>query len=129
MPRSKPSTVMEHRMTLGQYERDLISNYAESSTLLAVANSGKAIAWGGSAVALAYCLWWWSEHLYGWMEGASNWVEANLTNPPWAQGVAAQDTWDEETRAAYREENPTLGDQIFDGPQILWQFLFGENGD
>ena len=127
LPRSKPSTVMEHRISLGQYERDLLSNYSDAKTMATVGKGMESLAIGIASLGAVWIGYWVCDAVWEWKDKAKDWLDTNLTNPDWSEGVDAgwSNTWNDEVREAYREENPRLRDQIFDGPQILWQILFG----
>ena len=89
MPRRKPDTVQEHRVTLGTWERDYIKSKYESEI---VKNVGLGVGIGAVGIGGTYVAYKISKTVYEWGEDAVDWLsqteetpEGNKTPPRWVR--------------------------------------------
>jgi len=122
MPRRKPDQVIEHRIALGHWERERIKNY-EAVAAAAVIVPTVGIAAIGVGVGLAgYAFYQWvSDSPF---EDIFPKIREVLT-PKWRD--TSIPVWSDEQREEYRKANPSLIDQVFDGPAILWSMILGQD--
>ena len=110
MPKSKPTQVIVHRIELQEKEREMAEALIAGKTLESVGKGAVYVVGAGAVVAGAYVAWWTLEKVYGWM--------GDIVLPSWVD--ASLPIWSDENRANFREANPTLLEQVFKGPSILW---------
>ena len=110
MPRSKPDSVVTHRIELGGWERERYKNaeMVAAGAILLPAAGIAAVGIGGAMAAYA---------LYQWLkDGPFTGIIDTLTQPAFT----------EEQREKFRSENPSLLSQAFGGPSLLWNVMFGD---
>lgn len=105
--RQRANHIQVHRIELGLTER----KYVETAALAAFVPTIAIVA-GGAGVFLA------GFALYQWLKDG---IFSDILSPKWRDDNLF--IWSDEQRAIYREENPSMWNQIFDGPAIFWQFM------
>jgi hypothetical protein len=111
LPRRPPDSVIETRHALGVWERKQVETITTAASLGAV-GIGVGVAAVGIGAGLA------GFALYQWLKDGPF---SDIFSPEWRD--ANLPVWSEEQRAIYREQNPTLWSQMFDGPGILWSMI------
>ena len=109
--RQRANHIQVHRIELGLKERQYIET-AGTVAAIGTIGAGAGIVIGGIGAGLA------GYALYQWLKDG---LFADVLSPAWRDENLY--IFSEEQKAIYREQNPTLWSQIFDGPAIFWQLL------
>jgi len=125
MPRSKPKEVIEHRVTLGDFERKQIK---EAMTAKLIKDIGTGVGIASIGIGGTYCAYKIGKAIYDWGEDAVDWLktEADKLNPiPVFTGERMPKTnADGKTPVEMRDDG-----WIFGGPpspiQVIWENTFG----
>jgi len=107
--RQRANHIQVHRIELGLTERKMLKQsfaWTVGPPMLAIILAGVGTGLAGFA-------------LYQWLKDGPF---SDILSPDWRD--ANLKVWSPEQREIYREANPTLWSQIFDGPAIAWQSIF-----
>jgi len=86
MPRSKPNEVIEHRVTLGTWERDMLKETQDARN---VRDIGIGVGIAAAGVGGTYVAYKFGKAIYEWGEDAVDW----LTKPVVKDGVEGPPRW------------------------------------
>ena len=118
MPKPKPDQIIRHEIALNRPLQESVDSVTAVLPIAALSVSASALATGIGVGAAGIASYYTLKHIYEWV------IDWGVT-PDWAIDAPM---WSDEQREAYRKANPTLWDQIFDGPQILFEWWRRERG-
>ena len=72
MPRAKPSSVVVHRIELGQKERDALASWEQANQTDTIIKSGAAAVAGAGIFIICYAGYWTLDKMFDWIEDAKN---------------------------------------------------------